>query len=410
MKDFAKNSIIMVTLTTVASAINYLCQILMGRLLSPTAFGIMNSLFSAILVLSVPATSLTMTVTRQVAVQDDGSSTHEITRPAVQICVWCGSLYCAAAAAAAAIVRTDSLEKAVLLLAGAVVCAGLFPYIISGVLAGRRAFWLAGIFSLIVPVFKMGGIGASLLTAGDTQRQMVILGAMLLGNLAAIVAARGCLALPRWRETFPLPKTDGATASVIACNFIYLLFANADIFLITVCLGGETAGYYSAVMMFGRVVFYFTTALVSVVLPYVSMAHGSGGDPVRIFRLSLYTTLLVAGLCIVPLLCAPTFFIRLLYGEKYLSAAAYMLPACLIAVLVSALNLEWNYYIGVREEKRVLRDFACALLLLTILVALRRGCIDDILLVLTVVLLGLFLAELKGCLQPQATRGQKKKR
>lgn len=412
MNEFKKNSVIMIVLTTLSSGINYLCQVAMGRVMSFSSFGVMNSLFSAILVLSVPGTSLNMLTAKQVAERNgDPQAAASAASAMCRLCAGIGILLCVVMTAASSpAARMLGTSPVMLILTGIVVATGLFPYIISGILAGRRAFLTAGLFSLIVPLCKAGGVALAGSLAEENVKQAVVLGAMVFGNLIAVFAFRRVLrpkGLRQDQAAAARTGVDRTTLLVMSANFIYLLFGNGDIFLVTWYLGAEPAGIYSASMLFGRILFFFTTALVSVLLPYVSLEKSAGGSPSRVFRNSLFMTLGVSLLCMIPINLFPAFFIRHLYGQQYLSAVPYVPFSCGVAVAVSLVNLELNYFIGIGQEKKVCRDLLVSLLVLIGLVQWRHGSVQVILVQLFCVLTGLFFYELRNCLRQPPAGGKK---
>lgn len=411
MDEFKKSSIIMIVLTTLASGLNYLCQIVMGRVMATESFGVMNSLFSVILVLSVPGTSVNMLTAKQVA--ESENSAGAVARTMCRLCVLVGAVIFVIIGLTSGITaELMDTSPVLIVLTGTVVVASLFPYIISGVLSGKHTFLMAGLFSLIVPSFKMIGVISAAVLTGELKKQMAIMGAMILGNLVAVILCGRIL----WsKPTDDITNTntystavDQTALYVMMANLVYLLFANADIFLVTLCLGSETAGFYSSVMMFGRIIFYFTTALVSVLLPYVSHEQSAGGAPSRVFRNSLVMTLAVSALCTIPVNLFPEFFIQLIYGEKFLPATAYMPFSCAVSVIVSLVNLELIYFIGVGLEKKIFKDLFVALVVLVILVLWQHGSVQIVLLEISCVLAVLCFVELKNCLREDPITGTMK--
>ena len=62
--DLAKNSLIVFVLTTTGSAINDLCQILMGRFFTVENYGIINTIFSLTLIVSVIGNTASMILSK----------------------------------------------------------------------------------------------------------------------------------------------------------------------------------------------------------------------------------------------------------------------------------------------------------------------------------------------------------
>ena len=400
MKDFQKNGLIMVVLTTLASGINYLCQIGLGRVMSIASFGVMNSLFSLILVLSVPGTSVNMLAARQVAQRSGSVDACAATAYRLRLAsfyIGCG-LMCTILLVCVPLGKMLEAHPVMILLTGFAVVLSFFPSVISGILTGREAFLTAGLFSLIVPIIKALGIGTAMLFPSEAVQQFAVMSAIILGNLIAIIAGKRIL-FPNGNKK---PK-DMASAhteipiTMIAVNFLYLLFSNGDIFLVTACFGSEQAGIYSASMLFGRVLFFFTTAVVSVLLPYVSKANGNGQDFAQVFCNALLVTLLVSAIGFVPINLFPDFFIQLLYGENYLPAVPYVPYSCVVAIFASLLNLELNCFIGLGKERRMLIHLAAALVILLLAVFLFHQSIPTLLVILAAILGALVLIELPVC-------------
>lgn len=404
MKDFHKSNMTMVFLTTLSSGINYLCQIAMGHAMSFASYGVMNSLFSLILILNVPGSSINMLTAKKVAqCRDDESACAEVSgRMAglsgriaiggmVLITILC-------------VPMANVLEASPLMLplTGAAVAASMLPFIISGVLTGKGRFLAAGLFSLIVPVIKSAGVAVSMLVGDELAKQIVVMCAVIVGNLFATLIFKKVL-FPNGLPMLPTPKgcrvMDRSTLFVMAANLFFLMFGNGDVILVTMFFGSEQSGIYSASMLFGRVIFFFTTALVSVLLPYVSQISGSGKSAERVFLSSLAMLLGVSVVCIVPICFFPDFFITLLYGSRYLEAVRLMPYSCAAAVAASLVNLELSYLVGIGKERRMAAHLAAALAVLAAGSALCHSSVEQLLIWLVAVLLAVFLIEFPVCIK-----------
>ena len=65
--DWEKNSVIVLVLTTFASGLNYVSQILLGRFLDVSSYGILNSVFSLMIITGVIGSTVNMIVANVVA-------------------------------------------------------------------------------------------------------------------------------------------------------------------------------------------------------------------------------------------------------------------------------------------------------------------------------------------------------
>ena len=60
-------STILFVLNITASALNYLCQLVLARVLSVESYGTVNTIFSFMMIVAVPGTTLTMVVAKYYA-------------------------------------------------------------------------------------------------------------------------------------------------------------------------------------------------------------------------------------------------------------------------------------------------------------------------------------------------------
>ena len=68
--EIYKDGICLFGINMFASMLNYICQILMARILSVESFGEINAIFSYLLIIGVPGTTLTMLVSKFYAQSD----------------------------------------------------------------------------------------------------------------------------------------------------------------------------------------------------------------------------------------------------------------------------------------------------------------------------------------------------
>ena len=67
MKKYARESILLFFINIFASFLNYVCQLVMARYLSVSDFGTVNTVFSYLLIVGVPGSTLTMVVSKKFA-------------------------------------------------------------------------------------------------------------------------------------------------------------------------------------------------------------------------------------------------------------------------------------------------------------------------------------------------------
>lgn len=352
MKAIQKSGFVMVLLSTFAGALNYLCQMVMGRVLPVDAFGTMNALFSAILILSVPGTALSMQAARKIAENPQEINGHTTLYRLSRLCLIIAILIAAFTFVGQAfIAKLLDAPDFLIILMGIAAATGLFPYLFSGALTGRQCFAAAGLLNCIAPFSKgIGVIIAAVSSQSTFIKQGIILLFITAGNLIAIFVFE--ILKKGWESSTQLTPQNGDTESahtgeVILANAAYLLLVNSDVLMVTVFFGSERAGEYSASMLFGKAIYFFTTALTSVLVPGVSRMYSQGKNPrAMLWQVTLLTaTVSLIGVSIMLGFAKP--LITLLYGQDMLVTLPYLPYACLIAVPASMLNLFLSYRVGI---------------------------------------------------------------
>lgn len=402
MDEFKKNGAIMIALTTVASGINYMSQIIMGRVLNIEVFGIMNTLFSIILVLSVPGTSCNMIVSKCLA---QNNYSGDIIRYAKKTCMFVGAVILIIGSITSPIISKKlGTSSMVLLLTMLIIIVGYFLYIYTGIFAGYKLFFFVGVLSLIIPIFKiLGVLLVAVFREKEILQQILINVFLLAGNIISIIIAKQILhrkfvLLEKVDKNIQIDRVSKSVYRLIIINFIYLLFSNVDVLLISFYIDTRSSGIYSAAMLFGKIIFFFTTSIVSVLLTFVSTKDSIGENPFILFKQTIKFTSFIIIISMLPINLFPRFFIILVYGEQYLEASSYIIYASSIAIVLSLLNIQLNYMIGIGKEKNILISFSTALIILLGVTFLNHKTIEVIIFEICVVLTFLFILNTKSCL------------
>lgn len=409
MKDeFRTSSIKLFVLTTFASAINYLCQILMGRVLDIQAFGAINSIFSLIIVLSVPGTTFNLLTTKGIAENTDQDERKSVIIGNLQIAIlsivtilFVGLMF---NNAIREIIRIK--ETSLLIITIVLISIGLIYPIYTGALTGIKKFVAVGILSVIIPIFKLIGVIITAITMQSALiQEFLVLFFMFLGSVVVLYIGKILLEhnkisispadIVKIRSKRYLLTESGMF--ILLINIIYAFFANADLLFVNTYFGSKEAGLYSSVMLFGRIVFYFITSLVTVMLPYVIYESKNGRNSLVILRKTLIYTFILISVSLLPLNLFPELFLKIIYGEKFILAEGYMRLASVIAILLSLLNISINYLLGINRLRFLMFSFIVGLLALTIGVIILHSSALQILIVIAVVLLVITILNLSNC-------------
>ncbi len=96
---------------------------------------------------------------------------------------------------------------------------------------------------------------------------------------------------------------------------------NIDVVLIKHFFTAKDTGLFTAVTVFGRMIFAFPLAIVTVMFPKIVEIHAKKEDTEDTLKRSLLYTLIPTGLIVILFYLFPKFFIGIFFGDEYINAA-----------------------------------------------------------------------------------------
>lgn len=333
---------------------NYFFQVLMGRMLAPGEFGALSALLSLSLILTVPNQTINLTVSKYVADyearREEAAARNFLLAMAKKMLAVGGAAFLVFGAFSFLIkdfLQLDSIWP-VIILAGYFIFVFLMP-IGQGGQMGRQNFQSLSVGQLIQVVVKILA-GAVLVYWFRNMASALV---------ALVISSIVCLFYTFWqlRLPFVLGKTEKINFNEIFVYVRPVFFAslclvvlyNIDVILAKHFLNATEAGYYAVLSLLGKIIFFATSSIGSVVFPVSARRHGAGLDSRRIYRLALG---IVSGLSAVAVLAYglfPELIIRILFGVKYLPVAGSLWLVALIFFFYSIINIVVLYHLSVKR-------------------------------------------------------------
>lgn len=354
-KKFLQAGTVLFMLNITASALNYLCQLLMARVLSVESFGTVNTIFSFMMIVAVPGTTLTMVVAKYYAESDRNGGAGYLNKQ--RRVVWILTM----AVALGLVILKKPLgqilnidDQIVLLMSFGLAALGFFQPLYSGVFSGKKRFVLVGIYSLFIPLYKIVAVfGARICSTQDIVRLYILLVVMLVGTIGTALFGRieSGRIIGKKNNTFNTTLYTRDDVNTLILNVSLMFYMNIDLLSVRYYGGTGESGLYSSVLLFGRIIYYFATTLGTILLPSVAGKNMLERDRQR----KLNRALLIMGgftiVCLAPLNFGKELFVRILFGQEYVVACKYMLYVSLIAVALSFYTIMVNYVVGVGRTK-----------------------------------------------------------
>jgi len=168
-----------------------------------------------------------------------------------------------------------------------------------------------------------------------------------------------------WREKyFSGTNFKKNFSSILFFSLGLALSSNADVALVKNIAAGQIAGYYAALGVLGKIILWLNLAIISVLFP-VACSDGYAGKPAsKRAILGSYGLIIFISL---PIIAAyyffPDFFVKILFGQKYLVFASNLWLFGIMAFWLSLLTLESNLALARQEFKSSLVLFASVILM-----------------------------------------------
>lgn len=345
-----------------ASVLNYFCQLFLARVLTVESFGTINTIFSFMLLVAVPGTTLTMIVAKYFAGTKENTKIEEkqayiryvIQRVSIlTICAF--FLFLILTVPLGHFLAINNFI--VLILAFLLAALGFYHPLYSGVFSGNRYFLWVGVYSLLIPLYKILSIVISnIMTKNDLKKLYIILVGMIAGTI--ITALIGHLKMTsilgkathakKEKSDIVFNKDDFNTLTLNICLMIYM---NIDLLSVRYHEVNNESGLYSAVLLFGRIIYYFSTTLGTILLPVAANREMTDKEKLKTLNKTLVVLMLFSFLCIVPINIGKTFLLNLLYGADYLDAAPYVKYISIISITLSICTVLVNYLVGIGKTK-----------------------------------------------------------
>jgi hypothetical protein len=234
---------------------------------------------------------------------------------------------------------------------------GFYQPLYSGVFSGNRYFVWVGLYSMLIPLYKIASIMvAHLATKHDALRLYIVFLLMIVGSIVTAlvghwktVSILGKFTLLRKERTSHLFEKDDLNTLIL--NSCLMVYMNVDLLSIRYHGHNNESGLYSAVLLFGRIIYYFSTTLGTILLPTVADRTTGDKEKTKTLNKTLLVLIAFSLLCIIPINIGKEFFIKLLYGSEYLDAACYVKYVSAISLALSLCTVLANYLVGVGRTK-----------------------------------------------------------
>lgn len=348
---------------------NYLYHLVMGRMLGPSDYGALESVISLVYIFGIPLMALNLAVIKIVSrlrgqkqEAKIASFYHHLNRQIFWVGLISGLFLSFFSPLIKNFLHLDSLWPILMTVFYSFIW--IFVGINSSVLNALLKFPQVSLINIIAAFSKLimaiilVWLGFSVLGAT---------GAFFLGSLLSFLFSRHALArlIQNQKKSAPLLKIKDIARQTFPFFILTLSFTSlytVDVILARHFLSADQAGFYAALSVLGKIIFFATQPVILVMFPLVTARHAAGEDYQKLFFLGLFLVFLISlGVTGVYLLF-PELMVKIPFGSQYLSAAKHLVIFGLFLSFHSLGFLVANFFLSLSQNQAaVLPVFAAAL-------------------------------------------------
>jgi len=335
----------------ITSVFNYAFQIVMGRMLTPKEYGLMNALLALFVIMVAPVAPLFTVITHKTAeykALGDFAAIHDLHRKMSRRVIFtglCGLVlflilspylrdYFHMSSLAPVVIIGMSLVAALAYPLNLAVLQGVQDYTwlsINQALGGPAKF----LFSVL---FVWAGFGISGVIAGLVASGLLLWAMSYFTTNKHLIHAKVSYGVVKH-----ISFTDAIP--VFLAVFAFTLLTQADMVLVNRYFSAqEVAGIYASAGVLGKAVMYIPGAIVLALFPMVSEQYTLNRGSRHLLLKALIMTMAISGSGAVLFYLFPVSIIGVVYGNQYTAAASIlkyyglaMLPMALLMVLMNYL-------------------------------------------------------------------------
>ncbi len=367
---FAWNSFVLFAGSMVNNVLNYIFHLVVGRMVSVVVYGETESLISLMTIISVPAATLIMVMTKYAAeckAQDDRKRSYELLRYFNKKIMQYGTpVFLLTILLTPFISKFLNIESDIpLIIVWTSMLLSLYSSGAQGMLSGWQKFKESSWAAIAGGALKL--VSALVFIAIGLKVNGLML-SFFLSAVGTYVIALVCLKfifIAGKNDKHEISKLNfGPVKSTVATFFMGNLaitaLGNLDMVLAKHNLSDIEAGQYGALTIVSKIIF-FATGVIASVLFSMSVEHNhKKSNTKKLFLQAFSLMIIVSVISVAVYFIAPKLILSLLFGAKYNDVSGYLGWFAIMVVLFSIVNLTLQYLLSLHRIRVVYGMLAVA--------------------------------------------------
>lgn len=403
--DFTKQSFFLLVALGVIGVLGLAYHLFMVRMLKPSVYGILNSLFAFYTLLIQPAHAL-YTISAKFhseyfSVEEKGKTLHfilHIGKRIIIIGIVILLIMCFFSEDIAKFMQIDI--PVLIIILGILIFLSLLPPVGYGMLAGYQRFTKLGIgiiaehllrFILAVLAVMLGFGIVGIFTSGLISQVIVLF--ILVAFISKILSGRF---VPNLNNFLSLTKKNKEIKAAefrkiykyffpAAClSFILAGIISIDVLLVKHFFSPQQAGLYSIAQIAGKIVLFLPMSFTLVMFSKAAASFAKGDETMIVLKKALLATMLIGGIMLTGVMLFPEVIIRLITGKFY-PKGLLLIRLFALAMYLNTISVVMFYYNLAVERYKYLIFVIIFLLLEALLITFFHITLEGVLLIVNII-------------------------
>jgi len=358
---FARNSLVLFAGTMVANVIGYIFHFVIGRMVSASVYGEVESLISLVAIISVPSSALAMVATKFSAgtkAENDPSGSYDIfsyfNKKILKYSLPLFVLVIFSSPFVRDYLKIGSIWP--LAVVWIMMFLSFFSAAAGGILNGWQKFRdasVAGIFGGVIKLVTAIIFVRIGFAAGG------VVGGFALGALASYLFSLYCLKFilrgkskaKNYISNIDFGSVRNYIMPVFIGNLAIVILSNADMILAKHNLGPDQAGEYGALTVVSKIIFFITGIIATVLFSMSSEEHHKKNGSTKTLKQAFFIMSALGLVAVLIYALFPKLILSMLFGSKYHEVSGYLVWFAVSITLFSFVNLIFQYLLSIHKTR-----------------------------------------------------------
>ena len=353
--ELEKGVLILFIAINILNILNYLFHFVMGRILTPSDYGVLAVLMSILNIYNVPTEAIQNIISRYTSKfnlkKEKGKMKFLMFKSLKRGLKIAIPIFIISIFIAFPLSNFLDINVNLIIISNIFIFYSFLGPITKGILQGRKKFGLLGL-NLVLEAFLKLFFGVSLVVFGF--KVLGAIGGVLFGVLSGIIFSfyfnKDLLKSKEEKVSFKAPYSKSVSYFVVM--FVVLLALGIDIILAKRFFSAEIAGKYAVISMISKIIFFATVAISKAMFPLTSEKYEKKENSIKLFKKSIIITGIFGFIGVILFMLIPESIIKILYGSNYIEMAPFLIYLGISFTFLSLTNLNLIYGLSTKGIKR----------------------------------------------------------